>query len=199
MKEIKFSQLIDESYNDEKTKLLNCLNKISKCNDVITTDYIYTKEPLRIYDLLDRDEYIRTRANEVPKEDGGWDYHNNKCSYDLYYILLDNNNLLVVERKASIDCRPGDFIGIRVLLYPNADQFIVKTYKGHMPDIPYINIEDNTGKLISEFYFEMPDGAFEHLNNISLKEAITPVNIERLTKKYQDENQDPEITLIKKQ
>jgi len=199
MKEIKFSQLNDGAYNGEKTKLLNCLNEISKYNDAITTDYIYTKEPLRIYNLLDGNEYIRTRANEVPREDGGWDYHNNKCSYDLYYILLDNNNLLVVEQKASIDCLPGDFIGVRFLLYPNADQFIVKTYKGHMPDIPYINIEDNTGKLISEFYFEMPDNAFKHLNNISLNEAITPINIERLTKKYQDEDQELKIELLKKQ
>lgn len=200
MKKIEFSSMTEFFGNNEtdiNLKLLKVLNEISKYNNPITTNYTVIEEPYRIYSLLNEGEYIRTQANQVPKKNGDWDY-NDGDTYDMYYVLLDNNNLLVIEQKESIDYFPGDPIYIRFSLYPNAHQFIIKTQNGHIPDKPYLNIIDNNGELISKFYFEISYDECEVLSDLSLDKAITPVSVECLISKYQEKFQNKQAILCKK-
>lgn len=200
MRKIEFSSLQEVFENDQtdiNLKILKFLNGIAKYNEPIITDYAVINKPYRIYDLLNEGEYIRTQANEVPQKNGDWDY-NGGYTYDLYYILLDNNNLIVNEQKRSIDYFPGDPIHIRFLLYPNAHQFIIKNQNGHRANRPYLNIIDNNGELVSQFYFEMPYNESSVLNNLSLQNAITPICIENLINKNQEQFQNKQHILCKK-
>ena len=200
MKKIEFSSLTEIFGNNEtdiNLKLLKVLNEISKYNNPIKTNHAVIEEPYRIYSLLNEGEYIHTLANEVPKKNGDWDY-NDGYTYDMYYILLDNNNLLVIEQKESIDYFPGDPIYIRFSLYPNAHQFIIKTQNGHKSDKTYLNIINNNGELISEFYFEISYDKCEILSDLSLDKAITPVSVEYLISKYQEKFQNKHSVLYKK-
>lgn len=200
MKVINIYSLIDDFQNTEtdiNLKLLKFLNEFGKNTDSVATNYLVVENPHKIYNLLNECEYIRTQANEVPKKNGDWDY-NDGHTYDFRYILLDNNSLLVIEQKESIDYFPGDPIYIRFLLYPNAHQFIIKTQSGHRADRPYLNIINNNGQLINEFYFEMPYDKYTNLNDLSLDQIITPISIECLISKYQEKFQNKQNVLCKK-
>lgn len=200
MKKNEFSSAIEVFENDETNinlKLLKFLNEINKYNNPITTNYTVIEDPHGIYNLLNEGEFIRTQANEVPKKNGDWDY-NGGHTYDMYYILLDNNNLLVIEQKKRLDYFPGDRIYIRFLSYPNAHQFIIKNQNGHRPDKPYLNIMGNNDELISEFYFEIPYDKYEGLSDLPLCKAMTPVSVENLISKCQEKSQDKQSVLCKK-
>lgn len=169
-------------------KLLNFINENKNINVPISTNYAVVENLSsvnKIFDFLNQDEYIHTNANEVPNNNGGWDY-NGGFTYDLSYILLDNDKLLVILQKRCIDYFPGDLIDIKFFLYPNADKFIIKTQDGHRKDKSYINIFNNNDELVSEFYFEMSWDNKEFVSDIPLNKIIKSVSVDYLINKFQN-------------
>ena len=110
--------------------------------------------------------YWRWKQNENSEKYSQFSFSFHLCPLWCTQQKKNNNNLIIIEEKRSIDYFPGDPIYIRFLLHPNAHQFIIKTQSEHRADKPYLNIINNNGQLISEFYFEMPYNESAVLNNL---------------------------------
>lgn len=175
-------EIFDGDEINIESKLLDFLNRanlLDKTNQFITSDIGVTQVSFRIYNLLNKDEYIHTCANEVPLENGDWCYNSNR-TYDIYYVLLEDNDLLVIEDSTSINRFSGDPHFIRFILYPNANQFVIRTKNGHREDLPYTTIVNQNERLISRFYFEISYDESKDLNGLPLYEVLPPVGIDYL-------------------
>ena len=125
--------------------------------------------------FINRGEYIKTAANEVPDNQGGWTY-NNGYTHDYMYCIIEDK-ILVIEEKRDVEY--GDTIGIYLSLYPEADTYTIKTTKGHS-EKPYVTFVNEDEKTISAYSFELPRKDLSQFNGIRLVDYISPISIEEL-------------------
>ena len=125
--------------------------------------------------FINRGEYIKTAANEVPDGKGGWSY-NGGYTYDYIYCVIEGKILVIEEDR---DVEYGDTKGIYLFLYPEADTYTIKTTEGHS-EKPYVTFVNEKQETVSSYSFEIPREDLSQFNGIRLVDYISPISIEEL-------------------
>ena len=140
-------------------------------------------EALNIDKLFRDVNCIKTNANKSLTKDGDWKY-NGFNTYDITYVLTEDNKLLVVKQVGSLqDSLLPEFITFR--LYPNAGDFIFSLKPGH-DDHGYISIKDKTGRIMNCYHFERPDSDMSIYDGFQLKNVLENVDLKQLIEEYKE-------------
>ncbi len=132
--------------------------------------------------LFNKEEIIKTDANEVPVGNGEWRY--NGCStYEYIYSIIENKLLLVICIKEDVEFGETERICFR--LYPMIDKMHVNFKSGHGCH-KYINILNANNEMINDFYFEQVWGNYPEINNVKLSDLILSITLEELERRKQE-------------
>ena len=140
--------------------------------------------------LFNKEEIIKTDANEVPVGNGEWRY-NGRSTYEYIYSIIENKLLLVICIKEDVEFGETERIYFR--LYPMIDKMHVNFKSGH-GRYKYMNILNAKDEMINDFYFEQVWGNYPEINNVKLSDLIISTTLEELEKR----NSDLLLTKVKK-
>ncbi len=126
---------------------------------------------------------IKTNANKTATPDGGFRY-NGFNTYDLVYVLTEDNKLLVVKQVGNLqDSILPVYVTFR--LFPNASDFRFSLKPGH-DENGYISIKDKNGNVMNCYNFERPDSDMSIYEGFPIKSVLENVNMEQLITEYKE-------------
>lgn len=180
------SETCREYAEDSVSIFLEFIKNNKNISEPVSKNIPYFYNEYKIIGLFEENEKIVTDANEVPTNDERVWRYNGHYTYDFFYALLDNNQLLVVFVEGRLEtCEPSN---LWFYLYPNADKLSVFLMPSH-DNKPYFNLLDEKGQLVNSFPYERIHDYKEYVNGIKLKDLVSSVDRCTIEERFQNRNQ----------
>ena len=164
---------------DTDKEILNFIINNKNTNKPVRIGLAVNEDTVCNFCLINDGEYIETTANEVPNSRGEWHY-NNGCTFDYEYCNVDNK-LLSIEFIRDVDF--GNSKGIVLRLFPNVEDYNIKTVEGHR-NIPYLQLVNDKGEMASAYPYELPREDLSEFDGLKLIDLINPLTLEELIERY---------------